>query len=168
MNHLLSVSLIAIVLAVNVSPNVAGQSGAMQEGIRVQQPLSTNPVPMPDADNEDAFIVTVTENGNVYLGVNRSALSALPEKVASTPFKHGQKVFIKADARTSYAKVLQVLNVTQTGGIAPQALLVAQQESLGTRLASPQVWMSRSVRHQGQRRTGLCCKFRSRERQRLR
>ena len=80
---------------------------------------------MPDADNGNAFIVTVTNDGTVYLGVNRITLPDLKEKVRSTPFQRGQKLYIKADARTPYAKVLEVLDATRTGGMAPQVLLTA-------------------------------------------
>jgi biopolymer transport protein ExbD len=78
---------------------------------------------MPEADNEGAFIVTVTDEGTVYLGVNRIALRDLKEKVRSTPFQRGQKIYIKADARTPYARVLEVLDASRTGGSAPQVLL---------------------------------------------
>jgi biopolymer transport protein ExbD len=80
---------------------------------------------MPDADNENAFIVTVTHDGTVYFGVNRIALPDLKEKIRSTPLQRGQKIYIKADARTPYARVLEVLDATSTGGMAPQVLLTA-------------------------------------------
>jgi biopolymer transport protein ExbD len=109
-----------------------GEAQTLQKGVSVQLAVSTNAAPMPEADNADAFIVSITENGTIYLGVNQITASDLKEKVRSTPFKRGQKLYIKADARTPYAKVLQVLDATRSGGIAPQVLLTAATESSKT------------------------------------
>ena len=122
----LVVSLVVLTLAICDAPNGLAQAPAMQVGVSVKLAVSANAAPMPDADNSDAFIVTVTDNGSVYLGVNRITLPDLKEKVRSTSFERGQKLYIKADARTPYAKVLEVLDATRTGGIAPQVLLTAR------------------------------------------
>jgi biopolymer transport protein ExbD len=97
----------------------------MQKGVSVQLAVSADAAPMPEADNENAFIVTVTEDGSVYLGVSRIALPDLKEKVRGTPLQRGQKLYIKADARAPYARVLEVLDATRTGGMAQQVLLTA-------------------------------------------
>ena len=119
------VCLLATTLTTAAVLMTVAQSPTLQAGISVKLAASTEAVPMPDADNENAFIVTVTEDGTVYLGVDRITLSDLSEKVRSTPFHRGQKLYIKADARAPYAKVLEVLDATRTGGIAPQVLLTA-------------------------------------------
>ncbi|HEY3974813.1 MAG TPA: biopolymer transporter ExbD [Candidatus Sulfotelmatobacter sp.] len=125
MKQLLSVSLVVLTLAAYAVPNAAAQSPGLQKGVSVRLAASTNAAPMPEADNENAFIVTVTDEGTVYLGVNRIMLPDLKEKVRSTPLQRGQKLYIKADARAPYAKVLEVLDATRTGGVAPQVLLTA-------------------------------------------
>src|SRR5579863_8529494 len=126
MKCLLFVSLVVLTFTICVAPNGLAQAPAMQAGVSVKLAVSTNAAPMPQADNGDAFIVTVTDNGSVYLGVNRITLPELKEKVRSTSFQRGQKLYIKADARTPYAKVLEILDATRTGGIAPQVLLTAR------------------------------------------
>ena len=125
MKCLLFVSLVVLTLAICVAPNGLAQAPSMQAGVSVKLAVSANAAPMPDADNGDAFIVTVTDDESVYLGVDRITLPGLKEKVRSTSFQRGQKLYIKADARTPYAKVLEVLDATRTGGIAPQVLLTA-------------------------------------------
>ena len=148
MKCLLSVSLVVLTLAIHVAQNGVGQSPAMQAGVSVRLAVSTNAAPMPDADDGNAFIVTVADDETVYLGVNRITLPDLKERVRSTPFQRGQKLYIKADARTPYAKVLEVLDATRTGGIAPQVLLTAhtgpstpgtivQPEGVEVRFGSP-------------------------------
>ena len=139
MKCLLLVSLAVLTLAICVAPSGLAQASAMQAGISVKLAVSANATPMPDADNGDAFIVTVTDDGSVYLGVERITLPDLKEKVRSTSFRRGQKLYIKADARTPYAKILEVMDATRTGGITPQVLLTARTgPSMPGRIVPPQ------------------------------
>ncbi len=119
MSYMRFVCLLVTTLTTAAVLMTVAQSPTLQAGVSVKLAVSANAAPMPDADNENAFIVTVTDDGNVYLGIDRIKLPDLKEKVRSTPFQRGQKVYIKADARTPYAKVLEVLDATGTGGIAP-------------------------------------------------
>jgi biopolymer transport protein ExbD len=116
-------ALATFIIALTVAS--VGPAQTLQKGISVEMAVSSNATPMPEADQADAFIVSITSDGSVYLGVNRISMSVLREKVRSTPFRRGQKLYIKADARTSYATVLQVLDATSSGGIAPQVLLTS-------------------------------------------
>jgi len=126
MKYVLEVCLIALG-AGSVAPSTAAQAPAMQQGISVELVHARSASPMPEADNEDAFIVAVTENSSVYLGVNLINLSELTEKARSTRFRRGQAIYIKADARTLYATVLPVLQAT--GGVIPQVLLTIRSAS---------------------------------------
>jgi len=137
MKCLLLVSLVVLTVAACVVPDAAAQSPALQKGVSVKLAVSTNAAPMPDADNENAFIVTVTEEGTVYLGVNQITLTDLREKVRSTPLQRGQKLYIKADARASYARVLEVLDATYTGGMAQQVLLTGHTRSSTPGMITP-------------------------------
>jgi biopolymer transport protein ExbD len=139
MKNLLFVSLVALTLAADAKQYAVAQAPALQKGVNVQLATARNATPMPDADKEDAKIVTVCADGSLYFGVDPIALTDLPEKVQSTPFIRGQKLYIKADARTPYARVLEVLEATGTGGIAPQVLLSARTgPSTPGRMAPPE------------------------------
>lgn len=137
MNRILEVCLIAFTLATSVAlagKPVSGRGNPpsgqeMQRGISVQMPVGNSAAPEPEADTGDAKIVTVTEDGDVDFGTDSIALADLAEKLKRTPFIRGQKIYIKADARTPYSKVLEVLEATRNGGIAPQVLLTRQSES---------------------------------------
>jgi biopolymer transport protein ExbD len=94
--------------------------------------------PIPNADTEDAFIVTVTANGSIYLGINPITLPELTAKTRSTPFRRDHAIYIKADARSPYATVLPVLEATQTNGMIPQVLLTSQPESAQSPIVSPE------------------------------
>jgi biopolymer transport protein ExbD/biopolymer transport protein TolR len=125
MKCLLSLSLVTLAVAANLALSNSAQSPALPKGINVELAVSSNAIPMPDADNENAVIVTVTNDGKIYFGVNQIALPDLKAKIRSTPLQRGQKIYIKADARTPYARVLEVLDATPTVGLASQVLLTA-------------------------------------------
>src|SRR5580693_10309170 len=129
MNRILEVCLVASMLVSTITPYSIAQTPAMTRGISVQMSLANSAESQPDADQEDARIVTVTATGDVDFGSDPISLADLAQKVRSTPFLRRQKLYIKADARITYAKVLQVLNAARTDGIAPLVLLTAQSES---------------------------------------
>ncbi|HMH08013.1 MAG TPA: biopolymer transporter ExbD [Terriglobales bacterium] len=131
MNHLLEVCLISVTLAPGITPSVAAQSPAqaMRKGISVELPVTTHAVPMPDADQENSLIVSVTEDGDVYLGVNLIGPAALAEKVKGGLPNRTEKLYIKADGRTKYANVVKILDAVREAGVEAPNLLTAQRDS---------------------------------------
>jgi biopolymer transport protein ExbD len=101
----------------------------MQKGINVELAPTRNALPMPDADKKDSLIITVTDNGGVYLGADPIALDALAEKIKGHLSYPKQQFYIKADARSPYADVLKVLQVAHGGGAEWPVLLTGQHES---------------------------------------
>jgi biopolymer transport protein ExbD len=149
MNHLLGVCLVALTLVTGIAPSVAAQSPensfartwkgyeatpataqAMRKGISVELPVTSNAAPMPDADQEDASIVSVTEDGTVYFGVEQISPAGLAETVkGGLSNRTEKKLYIKADARTPYANVMNVLDAVRTAGVEALKLLTAQRDS---------------------------------------
>jgi biopolymer transport protein ExbD len=129
MNRLLSVSLAALTLIAGASPKMVAQSPAMQKGVSVELASTSNATAVPDADNAGAWIVAVTDNGTVYLGIDPITPAALGDEMKNRPRDHQQKLYIKADARTPYADVMRVLEAVRSAGVAGPTLLTAQQES---------------------------------------
>lgn len=132
MKHLLEVCLVALTLA-GSTPSVAAQSAAevpKQRGITVDLPPTSNAVAVPDADKEDALVVTVTRDGSVYLGVNLTSTAILAEKVRNVLSHRSQKtLYVKADARTPYASLVRILDSVRIAGVQGVTLLTAQQDS---------------------------------------
>jgi biopolymer transport protein ExbD len=132
MKHLLEVCLVALTLA-GSTPSVAAQSAAevpKQRGITVDLPPTSNAVAVPDADKEDALVVTVTHDGSVYLGVNLTSNATLAEKVRNVLSDRSQKtLYIKADARTPYVSLVRILDSVRTAGVQGVTLLTAQRNS---------------------------------------
>ena len=118
---------LAFLVALFVVTRCAAQN--LQTGISVNLPIVSNAAPVPDADKEDALIVTVTENGDTYLGVDAITPDALADKTEhALAFRAEKKVYIKADARAQYANVEKVLSAARKGGVNAPVLLTTQRE----------------------------------------
>jgi biopolymer transport protein ExbD len=168
MNYLLEVCLIALTLTTALRARPEARTHLpLQKGISVELPVTSNAIPVPDADQEDAFIVTVTDEGSVYVGIGLTTTAALAERVkGGLSNRTEKKLYIKADARTPYASVARVLDALRTAGVEAPNLLTAQtgssepgtlvsakglEVSLGPRLASGSKAVVLQVAKSGQR-----------------
>jgi len=75
----------------------------LRKGISVQMPVSIQATEMREADEQDATVVTLTAEGNLFVGIQPVQLSSLSKLKAPT-------VYMKADARVPYQRVLTVLD----------------------------------------------------------
>lgn len=122
-----SLTLLAVVTAVTVAPRSAAQT--MQKGISVELAPTSSAVPVPDADQQNALIITVTDAGKLYFGIDAIMPDALVEKLKARPSHHTQTLYIKADARAPYASVVKVLDAAHTAGVAGVTLLTTQPKA---------------------------------------
>ena len=122
-NRVWSVALLVSVTAMSAAPQSSAQ--AMQKGISVQLAPTSSAVPVPDADNQDALIITVTDTGRIYFGIDPVTPDSLAEKLKGRPSRR-QSLYIKADARAPYARVVKVLDAARTAGVAGVTLLTTQ------------------------------------------
>ena len=93
-------------MALAITSAVAAQDPtkpALRVGIPVQMPVASEAVVIPDADALNATVVTVTAEGKLFVGVQPAEEGALKDLPAST-------VYVKADARVPYQRVLTVLD----------------------------------------------------------
>ena len=134
MNPRLRASLIATMLAA-VPGAVLSQPRVtvpLQAGVSVQLPVTGNAVAVPNADNQEALVVALTADGATYLGVDRLATSALAERVKSLLSARNDKtLYIKADARVPYARVVEVIDAVRNSGVDALTFLTAQQDGVG-------------------------------------
>jgi biopolymer transport protein ExbD/biopolymer transport protein TolR len=103
----------------------------MQKGISVELAPTSSAVPVPDADNQDALIITVTDTGILYFGIDSVTPDSLAEKLKGRPSRT-QNLYIKADARAPYACVVKVLDAARTAGVAGVTLLTTQPRTTQT------------------------------------
>ena len=129
MNYLLSVCLIALTFATNVTPYASAQTPAMRQGVGVQMAKTANATPMPDADNEDAWVVAVTGDGRLFFGVKPVTPEGLAKEMKTTPRHPDQSLYVKADARASFGNVEKVLNAAKRDLFESAVLLTNQNET---------------------------------------
>ena len=118
----------AVVLATVLFAARAGNTQQLQKGISVQMAQTTTAAPMPDADNNDAWIVSVTADGTLYFGVDPLTPTELTNKMIRTPRRRDQNVYVKADARAPFAAVRTVLTTAHEMGFAAPVLLTSQSQ----------------------------------------
>ena len=102
----------------------------LQKGISVDLAKTNNPVQMPDADKEDALLVAVTRDGKVFCGTDQIAPDQLTNKVKDRLANRVDKrVFIRADARTKYGNVVEVVDNVRAAGVDQLGLLTEQRKT---------------------------------------
>ena len=143
MNRRSTAMILSLVMASIPGALLAQQPGGAvppQRGVSVQMPATTNAVAVPNADTQDALVVALTADGTAYLRGDRLPTSALAATVKSALATRSDKtLFIKADARVPYARVVEVIDAVQTSGVEGVTLLTAQPDAADytTRLVSP-------------------------------
>jgi biopolymer transport protein ExbD len=107
----------------------------LQKGVSVTLAVTENPVQMPDADKEDALLVAVMHDGQVYFGSDKIAPDQLTERVKDRlSGKTGEKrVYVKADARALYGKVVDVVDNVRSAGVDELGLLTEQRKTTAPR-----------------------------------
>src|SRR5579862_4456951 len=123
MNYSLSVCLLALAL-----PLAQAQTPPMTRGISVQMAKTANATPMPEADNEDAWVVAITADNRLFFGTKPVTPQTLTEEMTATPRHRDQNLYIKADARTMFGNVVNALKSAKIDGFQSPALLTNQNE----------------------------------------
>ena len=133
MNTRLRASLIVTILAA-LPGAVFSQNRPLQAGVSVQLPITAGAVPIPKADSQDALVVALTADGAIYLGVDRVTTATLADRVQKLLAARSDKtLYIKADARVPYARVVEVMDAVRTSGVELLTFLTAQQDAASTR-----------------------------------
>ncbi len=119
---MVDVMLVVLIIFMVITP-------MLNKGANVTLANARNPIVMSDADKEDSVIVAVTRDGQVYLSpglqkVNPEDLSLkVQELLKDRPSK---MVYIRADARSKYERVEDVIDNLRAGGVDDVGLLTEQ------------------------------------------
>jgi len=119
---MVDVMLVVLIIFMVITP-------MLSKSIPVDLALTRNPVVMSDADKEDAIIVAVTRDGQVFLspGLNKLDAADLAPRVKDLLTDRPSKmVYIKADARANYGKVEDVVDGLRAGSVDEVGLLTEQ------------------------------------------
>ena len=99
----------------------------LSKGVSVDLVKTKNPIPMQAADKSDAIMVAVTRDGKTYLGTTQMTPADLPPKVKDLLINRLDKtVFVKADSRARYEKVVEVVDNLRSAGVDQLGLLTEQ------------------------------------------
>jgi len=112
-------------MALVLSGEAAAQK--LEVGLHVELPSTTSATPMPEADKDDAFIVTVAEDGSTYLGVELISVGGLEEQIHNViRYTPSKQVYMKGDIHASYGEIAKVLSALHSAGVSNIVLLTAQ------------------------------------------
>jgi len=103
----------------------------LTKGVNVELVKSQNPIAMKDADKEDAILVAVTRSGQIFLspGNKQLQLEELSGKVRDLQTnKLDKTVYIKADARSKYERVEEIVDNLRAAGVDQLGLLTEQTD----------------------------------------
>ena len=110
----------------------------LQKGVSVDMAKVNNPNPMPDADKEDALLISIMRDGKIYFGSGRVDADQLTQKVKDRlSNKVDKRVFIKSDARARYGNVVDVVDNVRSAGVDDVGLLTEQNKTGAAAQAPP-------------------------------
>jgi biopolymer transport protein ExbD len=104
----------------------------LTKGVTVEKVVTKNAIAMQAADKEDAIMVAVTRNGQFFLSPGNSQIHIedLPGKVRDLQTnKLDKTVYIKADARSKYEAVEDVVDNLRAAGVDQIGLITEQQNA---------------------------------------
>ena len=102
--------------------------------VNVDLPKVTAATIMDAANKEDAITVAITRDGKVFLGGDQVPLQDLGSKVADLLAKKtdpaaDKSVYLRADTRSNYGKVMDAIDSLRTGGVSQLNLLTDQNQT---------------------------------------
>jgi biopolymer transport protein ExbD len=113
----------------------------LTKGTQVDLVRTKNPIAMQAADKEDAILISVTRNGEVFLspGNRRVGVEDLPARVQDLLTNRLDKtVFIRGDSRAKYKVIEDVVDNLRAAGVDQLGLITEQilQEGIKKPIAS--------------------------------
>ena len=102
MKSLIEVCVVGSILICAVGAQESAQP-ALRKGVSVQMPVADHAVEMRAADAQQATVVAITADGKLFSGAELTEPGALSKLGAAT-------VYVKADSRVPFQKVLTVLD----------------------------------------------------------
>jgi biopolymer transport protein ExbD/biopolymer transport protein TolR len=120
---MVDVMLVLLIIFMVVTP-------MLQKGVSVDMAPVNSPAQMPDADKEDALLVSITRDGKVYFGTDQITTDNLTTKVKDRlANKADKRVYVKADMRTHFGSVVTVVDAVRAAGVDDLGLLTDQRKT---------------------------------------
>jgi biopolymer transport protein ExbD len=110
----------------------------LSKGKDVDMVKTKNAISMQAADKTDAIICAVTRDGKTYLNTTQMPAEDMPAKVKDLLTNRLDKtVFVKADQRARYEKVVDVVDNLRAAGVDNLGLLTEQVQDKGKPATTP-------------------------------
>ena len=117
---MVDVMLVLLIIFIVITP-------MLNKGISVDMAKTNNPITMQAADKEDAVLVAISRDGRTYLGTDQLAPDALPQRVKDLLTNRLDKtVYVRADARARYERVVEVVDNLRAAGVDQLGLLTEE------------------------------------------
>jgi biopolymer transport protein ExbD len=101
----------------------------VHDGVGIDLPKVNHPVKMLAANREDAKVIAVMRDGQIYFGNERVPAEDLPNKIREQLSRDAErKVYINADARVRYGTLSRVLDEVRSAGVLRIAFLAEQRQ----------------------------------------
>jgi biopolymer transport protein ExbD/biopolymer transport protein TolR len=98
--------------------------------VNVDLPIATAAVIMENANKEDAITVAVTRDGKTFLGADQVNPDQLGPKIsAKLENKTDKEVYLRADIRANYGKVMNAVDQIRTAGVSELGLLTEKRDN---------------------------------------
>jgi biopolymer transport protein TolR len=120
---MVDVMLVLLIIFMVVTP-------MLQKGVSVDMAQVNNPEQMPDADKEDALLVSITRDNHIYFGSDQITVDNLTTKVKDRlANKPDKRVYVKSDMRARFGDVVQVVDAVRAAGVDDLGLLTEQRKT---------------------------------------
>ena len=97
--------------------------------VNVDLPTATAAVVMENANKEDSVMVAVTRDGKIFLGADQITVDAMGPKISEKLEKNPVKeVYLRADNRAMYGKVMDAVDGIRAAGVSQLGLLTEKKD----------------------------------------
>jgi biopolymer transport protein ExbD len=104
----------------------------LQKGKSVDLARTDTAKDMQEADKDDAIVVAVTRDGNIFLGNSQIQKADLTGQIKDRiSNKLDKTVFLKSDARAKYGDVVAVVDEIRSAGVDQLGLLTERNQKSG-------------------------------------
>jgi biopolymer transport protein TolR len=97
--------------------------------VNVDLPVAAQAVVMENANKEDSVMVAVTRDGKIFLGGDQITVDSMGPNISAKLEKNPEKkVYMRADNRAMYGKVMDAIDGIRAAGISDLGLLTEKKD----------------------------------------
>jgi biopolymer transport protein ExbD/biopolymer transport protein TolR len=97
--------------------------------VNVELVTANAAVVMENANKEDAITIAVTRDGRTFMGADQVTIDDLTNKIsAKLDGKTEKEVYLRADTRANYGKVMDTVDGIRSAGVSQLGLITEKKE----------------------------------------